>query len=1326
MRKITDLSQTLEDNEDEDFISIVGAKEKEKVLTKGDEFMSKLVSIWTGLYEELITKTSNEYFEEIEGKNFTTNDSYPLVTNLPKVKDGFLSRKSFGSTYDWRIFEDGSLARFKDIVVKEAKAFMLKGKYGEETSFTLLSIVNKTMEFRIAVKFKLYSESYKQEEYRYATGVTVYQELLVQTLLKDYKFMEPINKEAGFERVVSHIMDQFWEMESLSIFFSFSSPIIYNPSATGTVKLGNGSLFYLPKVGTEVDKRKDYVSALLKGTVPARLFVALDSKNEVLVQTNTSGEIDYFSLSGYLPLTDEDINFEFEKPISNVVTHGPSSLYSIAKPFSGYVGTDIQYVKENLDRERKEQQSLAERGEKGASDRSLKYIKDLEIELSETELNETLNTNRRNSLKTFYLADPKKAINIFLQLKEAYVTKKDSILPSSYLSAMGILQNILENLPKCEAIQKKVEDKRTSFNTVTKEDAPEIPNLLKGLFFFPHQAEGLAKVNVAGETAIFDVGTGGGKTLLIIADALNLMKKGEVKRPLVVMPDNLVGQFLGQINFFTGGTVNPIVLSTTTINNWGLDKIEELIATAPPNSIFITTYPFLRNGGEEDELGGKQYPNVEWIKDHVKPDYINLDESHNIKTIGRATNESCMQLRSAKYRRISSGTVVSNTPSDLVGQVSFLNPRILGDSREFQERYCIGGYNGRSSSLGWKSNAADLIREDLAKNTFHLSYWEKDWAACLPEIKYNKWVIDMSPSHKKIYKMLVDQVMEEIMEDPILAAKWAEFCQASENSDDLISMSGKLLGKFAKLEQYLTAPDRSNFTQFALTGPDLVSPKMEKIDELIGESIKAGYKTIVAVHFKFSAMHLWLNSKYKEQGVYYDASHKDVVRKFEADSDCKVLFAVVQSIKEGFNLQFADRVIVADVDWTSGNLKQLVARVFRPNVEIKDGKMHNKNKGKTVYIDYVLCNDSADVLKYCYQTYKKLFNSSVMYASPVNYPSPPSINEGALTSTWQEMHGDEFLASDNEYYEWIGIEIATMKAAGNDDPLPVKHTKSIGKEKVKVPWVVGMPLPKDKDGESLFEWLKDQNLDDSDLTVHRDLLVNKVVLTEYGEGKIVGCSKRKVKVKDAEGNSYSVDFNTVIILDKVEFELEMAEDDSIELMFYLYDGKPTLIVGLDDPDAVKLKAIGFTYQGPYWYRELTSKKFAQTLLTKIQRKYTIPSTNLNEIGVMLKDITGRVRYSFSSKDIRTFQKIVHKQASADTIKLYPMIESGTYYLVADKKTNPSLSEFRFELADGMWYHFAVTKQNIKDLITKVEKVLKLTISNKEDFKAQAKEFGFKF
>lgn len=698
---------------------------------------------------------------------------------------------------------------------------------------------------------------------------------------------------------------------------------------------------------------------------------------------------------------------------------------------------------------------------------------------------------------------------------------------SNWMTFMGLVHTLRALRKDAKSIAKEVNAKKTKFDSRTPDDAPAIPNMRKDAIQFPHQAIALSQLDVAEDSAVLDVGTGGGKAGILIQDCLNLLNDGRIRRPLLIMPNSLVSQFLSEIAFFTANQVNGFALTTSVENGNDLDDLANRVSNAPANTIFVTSFSWLTKGGSVDDydLDGnvvKTYEATDWVKQNINPDYVAVDESQNIKNMKSEAFKAVQAVsRGVLRKRIATGTLISNRPEDIVGQLMFLDPLLVGTRAEFEKRYYVNG----DPKKGPKADMAEEIRARLRSGSSYIMFREKDWAPLLPKKVYSFSRVEQTPEQAKVYKMLVTEVMDEIKSDPKLAKAWQTM---QDEGDSLETVPTQLLGKLARLEIFLTAPDSSRLLSYAKAGG--VSPKIAEIDKLIDESLKmpGDNKVIVAVHYKSGARHLLEHSKHKNIAAYYDASRKDLIAKFQdPKSNLKVLFAVGQSIKEGLNLQVANRIITADVDWTPGALKQLEARIFRPHVKIKDGKVINLNEGKTVYIDTVIADDSADCVKYAFQSYKKVLNSIIMEGCPVDTPRRVPFSEDALSAKFTDpiINGNDLLDKIDQYNAWNQEEIDSALKKGDLKFRPVKHAKSnIGTEEVQVPWIKGMVLPAKDDEEPLLAYLDTLGVD-TDEEESDEVDTDSVDLTSY-EADLMGI---RVRVEQGEGRIYSVRKGSVLV-----------------------------------------------------------------------------------------------------------------------------------------------------------------------------------------------------
>lgn len=157
---------------------------------------------------------------------------------------------------------------------------------------------------------------------------------------------------------------------------------------------------------------------------------------------------------------------------------------------------------------------------------------------------------------------------------------------------------------------------------------PDLPCVGEGQVFFPHQAmameevaredRGQAEFGVDGFA--YDMDMGAGKLRILLYDALLQIHRGKARRPLLIMPNSTIKQQKEEIIDFTAtNSVNVVVINTQTIGShvsgertvtgrfvrgprWGEDTLLELMRTAPPNTVFISSYSFVSQGRK----GGKR------------------------------------------------------------------------------------------------------------------------------------------------------------------------------------------------------------------------------------------------------------------------------------------------------------------------------------------------------------------------------------------------------------------------------------------------------------------------------------------------------------------------------------------------------------------------------------------------------------------------------------------------------------------------------------------------------------------------------------------------
>lgn len=491
----------------------------------------------------------------------------------------------------------------------------------------------------------------------------------------------------------------------------------------------------------------------------------------------------------------------------------------------------------------------------------------------------------------------------------------------------------------------------------------ELPNIpgLKSLM--PHQTATFTALDMTEGSGIVGVDPGGGKTILDIADFLNLLAKGKVKRGLIIAPGTIVPEWVREINTISQGKINAFPLNSAvyrrlTRNAKFTDEfIVNLLKGLPINSIVITDFPFLRGRSEaisylNNDKPVIRFPNAEMLLE-VGFDYIAVDESHRIKKQSSQQTQAVYLLSSfAKYFRLLSGTIISDKPTDMVGQVGLINPAILGDADNFKKTY------GRGS--GWARDAATQVARRIMPYARQITVKRREWAFLLPKIDEEFHTVDMTTNQRVFYAELLQEILDKILQDADLMRKMEE---GGEEVEAEIEAALRLY--FVKLEIFMNAPD-ANPAFAALRRnkkEDLISPKVAKVDEILSEHLRNKKsleenqdKIIVFGYNKAVSRHIFQHSKHRSLMVHYSAGNEDALNLFRTNPKVQILVADENSIKEGINLQIASMMIRLQTLWSPGNQEQALSRIFRPDPR-------GKFKREKIKFHWIIIDNSIEVAK---------------------------------------------------------------------------------------------------------------------------------------------------------------------------------------------------------------------------------------------------------------------------------------------------------------------------------------------------------------------------
>lgn len=508
----------------------------------------------------------------------------------------------------------------------------------------------------------------------------------------------------------------------------------------------------------------------------------------------------------------------------------------------------------------------------------------------------------------------------------------------------------------------------------------DVSNLPGVQGYMPHQVDVLAKTKNS-KLNVLQVGTGGGKSLITITDISNKLKSGQIKKPLVIMPTKLLGQYASEIFNFSENNLNCFVYGRDTAASYKKaydmkrDAIEDADKNLPPNTIYLVGYDLLKsskdfagNSYTKSYLGQEQdtYPIADYLAKQGF-DAVYLDEAHKIKNeSGRLSRIVRSILTGVDYITCMSGTLIYNNVKDLQSIVSICAPEA--------SRY---DYEAK----GYLNAMNDLDIKFIAKE-------QKDWAAFLPKFKDYLVPVRLPESYAEAYKNAEQEIMTQIINDPTLAEYKAYLSGESdveldEEAEEKIQFIMNM--RFNKLETIINAPDKAGF--------DAISPKVKAFDDIVDaheahgkyaniDFSKSGDKKIFAFGYnKNVSEHIYNHSKHKDIICWYHGD-RTAITQFLTDPKKRVLLADITSIAEGWNFTSSDTCIILQSLFTPGQTQQAIARVFRPKIGDASRPVVNNIT--------ISVNNTVDMVKFARLLYKKCMVNSVYYANDPAYNSMAS------------------------------------------------------------------------------------------------------------------------------------------------------------------------------------------------------------------------------------------------------------------------------------------------------------------------------------------------
>lgn len=408
----------------------------------------------------------------------------------------------------------------------------------------------------------------------------------------------------------------------------------------------------------------------------------------------------------------------------------------------------------------------------------------------------------------------------------------------------------------------------------------------------PYQARGLAwltymKTLSLGACLADDMGLG--KTIQVIA-LLNHLLASEPAKALLVIPASLIGNWQNELARFAP-TIRTRVLHPSVKAPRDEDPGEAGEALLSRYDVFVTTYTMLT----------KQ----PWLS-QAAWDVLVLDEAQAIKNPSARQTKAVKQVAS-RYRIAMTGTPVENRLSDLWSLFDFLNPGLLGTSKEFTD-----------FAKGLSEHPEGYGRLRRVVGPFILRRHKTDPAVVpdLPDKIEMKTFALLSKRQAALYQSVVEDLAEKL-----------------QSTDRGIQRRGLILSSLLKFKQICNHPDQYLGQKGYLAEE---SGKFQRLRELTETLYEKRERVLVFTQFReiTGALAAYLETIFHHRGLVLTGQTpvKDrtaLVAQFQGHDYVPFFVLSLKAGGVGLNLTAANHVIHFDRWWNPAVENQATDRAFR-------------------------------------------------------------------------------------------------------------------------------------------------------------------------------------------------------------------------------------------------------------------------------------------------------------------------------------------------------------------------------------------------------------
>lgn len=459
---------------------------------------------------------------------------------------------------------------------------------------------------------------------------------------------------------------------------------------------------------------------------------------------------------------------------------------------------------------------------------------------------------------------------------------------------------------------------------------------------FPFQAEAVERM-LERKRLIVAYEMGLGKTVITINACEQLLEDDRVEAGLVVVPASLKYQWLKQIEKFTGGAANAMVIDGTPAQR-------------------EAQYRRAQTWSEYTILNYEQVVN-DWAKVSKLPrDFVVLDEATAIKSFQSKRSRRVKRLKS-KYRFALTGQPVENRPEEIYSIMEWVDPDVLGRFDLFDKTFIVRNRWGAVK----RYRNIPLLHTRLKEAMVRKTRLDPEVRDQLPEVtEQNHW-IDFDPATRKLYAHITRDLQTDLSQAAEMGLSFdlmAHYGKRDDLGEGASKLRGMIMSKLTCLRMLCDHPDLLKVSAHAydakkagvgnagswyaaeglrdkgLLEPDYKPLKFKAALDLLDEVLGASERNKVVLFATFKGVLYQLAAALEHRNIRAVTFTGDMNPKerqaakdeFDLDPKCRV-FLSSDAGGYGVDLPIANYLINYDLPWSAGKLDQRNARIVRLSSE---------------------------------------------------------------------------------------------------------------------------------------------------------------------------------------------------------------------------------------------------------------------------------------------------------------------------------------------------------------------------------------------------------